>query len=692
MKKIVAIWAVSLLALSSLQAQVRLTTTLQKGEALSSSFLSVVVPKGETVTVNWGDGSSPTVHPSYGSKIFLGHDFVDDAAEHTIVVQGIEHATELTIISNKKVTDIRFESMPDLTSLSIANNLITTLDVTPLTKLQMLVCNANRLTDIKLPPTITKLNCSFNDLAIGELPRGKNLQSNYAPQHRYQLREGELDGLSVDLSRHLYPQSVEGMDQPKTTFEWRLKKDDSVIPPTSYKYDGEGHFSFYAAPEGEVYCIMSNTAFPNFTLNRKYITDFLTLTGEAQTTITKPIVFITTDKYTTGSLTANLILKAKKPASLVRIDWGDKTVEEYTVGLEETTIKHIFIDSKVDLKHKIALEGEELYALKIVEGFYLTDLEAGSAVSQLTELTIEANDLAASMNGLLDLSNFTSLKSLKLTGTHLRGLTLSPQAPIALLELSNNGLTQIHGLGLAQLEEARLAYNKLTALDLSNAGKLIYLDVQANALESLKVPITIQYLFCQNNHLPLSQLPQRQESHHSYIYAPQLAWAIPQQCVVQNTIDLSGETNLKDIASAPQVTTFVWHDEKKDIPLIFTQFREVRSGVFAFSLEEDIMSYCSMETSAFPADVPFRTKAMLLPKGTYTLFISGTDALKVYPNPCYGFVTIETQGSEQIEIFSLDGGLVRVLDGMAKNLELEFPVGDYLVRQGSQAVILKVLP
>lgn len=96
-----------------------------------------------------------------------------------------------------------------------------------------------------------------------------------------------------------------------------------------------------------------------------------------------------------------------------------------------------------------------------------------------------------------------------------------------------------------------------------------------------------------------------------------------------------------------------------------------------------------MDTKAFPADQPFRTKSLLLPKGTYTLALNGSEELRVYPNPSNGAITIEGEKENRdIEIFTLQGRMIKTLKGNEKKLHIELPLGEYLIRKGSYAQLV----
>ena len=694
MKKITTLFTLLLCLFPLLgNAQLSFTTHYKKADGPKPIFLTLEIAKGESITVDWGDGSEVYTMLSAGEKIRLGHDFIDNAEEHTVNIDGIEKATVLTLISNKKISSVLLGELPYLKVLSVANNLLRSLDVSHLKKLEQLICNSNHLTSLSIPEGLTTLNCSFNDFAMSELPTSKTIKNYiYAPQHRYTMRNGQVKGLQIDLNNQLYVQNGNGGKGVKSTFTWYYKKNDQPLANNLYSYDNEGRFTFYTAPEGEIYCVISNPEFPKFTLNRKYITDFFSIQG-TNVTLNNPILTLSADKYTTENLTANITLGASKNNSTARIAWGDGTIETYKLTATPIEVKHNFIDSKVDRTHNIAIEGDNVNYVKVGADFFLTAITAEKAKEQLNTLIIEGNNLGAlNKGGGLALDAFSGLRNITLTGCHLKNIKLSPLAPLQKINLSNNALTTIEGVNLENLTEANLANNQLTELNWSNASRLTKLDLRNNQLTILSTPANLVTLYCQNNKLAPSQLPEKKLL-SEYVYSPQQAFTIAENKKNKQAIDLSSEALLIGIAKTPQKSTFVWHSQTTNLPLIAgIEYTESEPGKFVFSLKENTSAYCTIESPAFPSEEPFRSQTITIPKGTSTKVLQKPESKFCYYVNAEGEVVIQTSSTEQVFILDIMGKCLLSFTPTVQEdkTTLHIATGTYLIKQGNETQLMLV--
>jgi uncharacterized repeat protein (TIGR02543 family) len=159
--------------------------------------------------------------------------------------------------------------------------------------------------------------------------------------------------------------------------------------------------------------------------------------------------------------------------------------------------------------------------------------EDSAGGKRITELSFIPNYLTfGRINGILDISGLTSLRSLSCEGNKLTGLNALGLTSLEYLHCSRNELTDFNVSGLTSLEQFNCESNKLTSIDVTGCTALEWLHCADNDLPSQSAIIGLDSI---RNNLT------------SFGYSPQ---NVPQIMTV--TFDPNGgDTLSSDIASKP---------------------------------------------------------------------------------------------------------------------------------------------
>ncbi|MDO4628278.1 MAG: hypothetical protein Q4C70_03765 [Planctomycetia bacterium] len=115
-------------------------------------------------------------------------------------------------------------------------------------------------------------------------------------------------------------------------------------------------------------------------------------------------------------------------------------------------------------------------------GVSWTEVDGKLCISRISWENLTAENI---LDGLLDLSNCSSLKTLKCTGYELMGLDVSGCSALLDLDVTNNQLVQLHLSDCTELNYLSCANNNLTTLEISGCTKLTHLRCENNQLDSL---------------------------------------------------------------------------------------------------------------------------------------------------------------------------------------------------------------
>ena len=381
-------------------------------------------------------------------------------------------ALEFLNCSNNQLTSLNVSGCTTLTSLDCSNNLLKSLNVSGLTKLEVLWCAGNLLTSLSINncPKLNWLECYNNQLTFSTLPT-RGVVSDY----RYDLQSSidlePSDQLTVDLSSEFM--------NGTTKFTWYYTINSSKISTNLYT-ETNGKFEFTDLEFGEIYCEMTNGAFPGLTLRvtSRIFPDISASELELANFNANDLA-----KVTAAGLTDNQITWT----------WSDAD--------DEMRLTRVNVSSS-SLHDTLDLSGCTLLFYLDCSGNQLTSLNL-SGCSSLLGLDCSGNQLTS-----LNLAGCKSLYYLDCTGNQLKSLNVSGYTDLLYLSCSENQLTSLNVSGCKKLEYLYCGDNPLTSLNISDCTALQILYCWNNQLTSLDISklTSLTSLDCTENDLKFSTL------------------------------------------------------------------------------------------------------------------------------------------------------------------------------------------
>ncbi|HLO60203.1 MAG TPA: hypothetical protein VK179_15745 [Bacteroidales bacterium] len=208
------------------------------------------------------------------------------------------------------------------------SNRLTALNTQNDSALRELSCRYNNISSLNLSRNhaLTRLNCEGNRLTICTLPLKDTLWNaySYAPQQPVTIPKTIDAGKETDLSKFLY---VSGYP---TTYQWKTTKGEILKQDTDYVVL-EGRTVFLLNPHDSVYCVMTNSIFPDFRDSFEFKTTNTNIIWQGEN-------IILTTSHVTGY---DLVFKfqAGEDSTSIQIDFGNGTPFKRIINSTPTTIK-----------------------------------------------------------------------------------------------------------------------------------------------------------------------------------------------------------------------------------------------------------------------------------------------------------------------------------------------------------------
>ena len=204
---------------------------------------------------------------------------------------------------------------------------------------------------------------------------------------------------------------------------------------------------------------------------------------------------------------------------------------------------------------------------------------------------IQTVQTASTSTTAFSTATFHQGDQVKVYGSGITYISLSNKSITALDVHNSPNLTSldcsynsINSLSVSQntlLNNLSVGFNNLSVLDISKNTSLQTLSCISNKLTSLDVsksPLT--KLYCYQNNMTFTSLPQRKSSYTVYYYyAPQAK--IPTS-ITNNKVDLSNQLNATDINGVNQITTYKWYTKTNGTALTQGTDYTESNGVFTF--------------------------------------------------------------------------------------------------------------
>jgi Leucine-rich repeat (LRR) protein len=458
-----------------------------------------------------------------------------------------------------------------ITYLDCHGNLLGSLNISTLASLETLNCSNNQLNNIDLSNSskYTNLNVSNNNLQsidISGVTYGSTVHvSNnyfhltslpelllrysltYAPQKEY---SADCTNGVVDLSSQL----TAGWNNRYTVYKWYQSNGTPLVLGTDY-LSSDGIFYFLNNAGGQVYCEMTNTAYPDLTLKTVLITI------DEVASLPEPLFSFTAE--TSGELE---IHAKNNHASNLFIDWGNGELLVCQVNTVNSTLSTLSYVSGATVK----VYGDQPSAI-VVSNQQVNTFVAGG-LSKLGVMDLHGNKLSH-----IDLSSFVSLREVNLSNNKLATIDFSQNTNLADLACNNNLLETVVFCPGKGYNFIGLTNNKLSQLDLSAHP-------------------SINGLFVGKNKFTLENLQQPRSSFINFEYAPQDN--IEVSCI-NGVVDLSLQLTALDVDSNPVKTVYTWYDADNNLLTPGVDYIE-SDGLFMFLKVPATTVYCKLANSVYP--------------------------------------------------------------------------------------------
>jgi hypothetical protein len=503
---------------------------------------------------------------------------------------------------------------------------LTSLNVSNASKLIQLLCSDNKLTSLDLSKNtlLVSLNVSDNRFSFATLPQSKTSYTVgywYHPQAN--LPATCTNGV-VDLSSQLTATDIDGNLQTTSYTCFRTDNGLPLVEGVDYMVN-QGKIYFLTVPTSDVYCEMTNPAFPDLNLRTA---DF---TVDKPATLPEPTFTFASEKDGNLSFSIGCFDNTPHP---VYIDWGDGNIVSGQFFNELTTRS----TSGYGAGHTVKVYADGISKMDI-SARGITSLDV-SKCTTLTELDCSQNSLmalnVASNTELTRLECYiNNLSSLNVDNNHkLQYLSCHTNASLSELNLSNNmalsylsasecNLSNIAVSHNTALTELYLGENQIESLDVRQNTALTILYCQNNKLTTLDVSqnTLLTTLSVGENLMNFTSLPKPQASFMSnFSCYPQSKYSVT---CTNGVVDLSSQLTAVDVDGNTQTTTYDWYNANGTI--LFNNYMP-ENGVFRFVLEPGTVVYCKMNNTAFPS--------FALETETITI-----DAKATLPEPTISFVS-----------------------------------------------------
>ncbi|MDX9848719.1 MAG: LamG-like jellyroll fold domain-containing protein [Tenuifilaceae bacterium] len=232
-----------------------------------------------SILVDWGDGTLVADGDVvYGNRIqFSTSSYVAGSTVkiygnlfEDVDLSGYDYNEEDYTIANE-VVSLNVSRATTLDVLYCEKNNLTELDVSNNTALRVLYIESNNLSgiDVSKNTMLEVLSLYDNTLTFASLPQRKISYNTYDYQPQHDLAATCTFGI-VDLSSQLTAVDVDGNTQ-NTVYTWFLEDETPLVVDVDYTVSN-GVFYFQQLPDSPVYCLMTNSAFPDLTLRTVDIT------------------------------------------------------------------------------------------------------------------------------------------------------------------------------------------------------------------------------------------------------------------------------------------------------------------------------------------------------------------------------------------------------------------------------------
>lgn len=456
-------------------------------------------------------------------------------------------------LSNNKIVELSLQHATHLTYLDISDNMLSEISVVDCELLKHLDISGNNVSELVLPDYIPleSLNIANNRFTLATLPAPGFCDNYvYAPQADIYI---PTKAPSINLSS----QNVT-VNGHKTVYSWFMASDNT--PVTEGIRANEGRFIFDNPNIGEIYCTMTNDAFPQLA-GADALRSTVVATAEVPTNVFATFV-------TAQNGESSLSLGGVTDGTTIYIDWtGNGDLEQYILSNSYTVFSaQTFADAEVKCYSYDENDGVRVFSIyntpmksmdatgmKAVKMFGLSGASIPEGQLKLP-VAPTLDELSLNNNGLtsMSLDGLENLVSLSLNGNNLTSIDVSALKKLQVLYLSNNNLNSIV-LDNPQLWELTATGNELESLDLAGVPAMQQLWLSHNKLSQIDISAMphLHVLTLDNNRFDLTTLPVPSNNFYVYGYTNQASMPIS---VVDGSVDLSSQAKVGDVN-----TVYTWY-------------------------------------------------------------------------------------------------------------------------------------
>ncbi|TCN73247.1 T9SS type A sorting domain-containing protein [Acetobacteroides hydrogenigenes] len=556
-------------------------------------------------------------------------------------------------LDNNKLINVDVSGCSQLSWFSCQSNKLASLNVGSLTKLTTLITQGNSLKvlDLSSNTLLRSLYCGDNLLKFSTLPVKSSLTTYaYVPQGVISIGEDiTVNGTTfkhVGLGKAIDLSAEATIDGKATTFVWKMRRDGSVITPTTSE---GGIFTFDASLANQtIYCEMSNATFPSFTGNNTLKTVDVVV-GDS---------FVAYNAYEVGKLKAFLdqpsAVAGKTNGQQVNSAYNSEDPSTYGVVWNSN-----LFDKKVtliDWQSKSLSGSIALNKFSELVTFYLGDNGISnvdmSECAKLEGLHFERNQVATlNVSGCsnlyllvcdnnrltnVDLSQAPNLVSFNAMRNKLTVVDFSANPKLQSIGLRGNQIGNVEVNSLTQLKQLVVGENKIANLNLSNLSNLEVLWGDNNNLRLLDIAANTKLtsLYCYNNSFTYSTLPGKPASVTAFGCAPQKLVEIGEKQIsgtsekyfigADHVVDLGKENIVNGVQ-----TTFTWKEQYGSVVTPTSS----NGGKFTFNSKfVGKKLYCEMANAGFPDFVGYNILKTVVVEVVPAYNQNDVDKLKAFLN------------------------------------------------------------
>lgn len=420
-------------------------------------------------------------------------------------------------LSDNLLTQFDLENYDNLENLNLSGNQLTNVNIAYLSNARNVDFSDNRITEIESVialPLCEKFDISGNDLTLGTLPYftdGEPANYIYAPQAQLVI-PAKAPGINLSKQNRV-------IDGKGTHYTWKTTEGQTLVEGTDYRITDDGATRFLNTSLGEIYCEMTNPAFPAFAGANVFRTSNVTPMGAPNTLVA---TFTTPEAVANGEISL-----ATSGVDALYIDWRGDDTDFVPYETKETYTLYSGIETYAGAKVKVytynSPDNVTVFSISNIpmgefDGSYMkkaftftldgTGLTKDKIVFPEKSVISELNlDYAAFET--IDLSEFPVLRSISMSGNNLTSVDLTKAPSLELASFADNHISEVK-INNPKLWHLDLTMNELADINLSGLPAMNQIGLSHNNLSAIDlepVKSTLRVLSITNNKFTFATLP-----------------------------------------------------------------------------------------------------------------------------------------------------------------------------------------